>query len=96
MKTLFTSAFAGKFADAASDIVGTNPFVRLGAAGLAARIAAASLPLALVAFGAVTAWSRYHKSDKAKTPGSNRRKGKSARTAKKASAPRANPQAAAA
>ncbi|MEJ6010544.1 hypothetical protein [Novosphingobium aquae] len=95
MKTLFTSAFAGKFADAASDIVGTNPFVRLGAAGLATRIAAASLPLALVAFGAVTVWSRYHKSDKAKTRTGSRRKGKSTPSAKKASA-RTNPQAAAA
>ena len=83
MKTLFTSAFAGKFADAASDIVGTNPFVRLGAAGLATRIAAASLPLALVAFGAVTAWSRYHKSDKTKARTASRRKGKGNRSAKK-------------
>lgn len=91
MKTLFTSALAGKFADAASDIVGTNPFVRLGAAGLATRIAAASLPLALVAFGAVTAWSRYHKSDKAKPRTTSRRKTKGTRTAKKAA-----PQAAAA
>jgi choline-glycine betaine transporter len=95
MKTLFTSALAGKFADAASDIVGTNPFVRLGAAGLATRIAAASLPLALVAFGAVTAWSRYHKSDKAKTRTSNRRKARASKSAKKAST-RATPQAAAA
>ncbi len=94
MKTLFTSALAGKFADVASDVVGTNPFVRLGAAGLAARIAAASLPLALVAFGAVTAWSRYHKSDKAKARTNSRRRGKSNRSAKKASAP-ATSQAAA-
>jgi len=94
MKTLFTSAFAGKFADAASDIVGTNPFVRLGAAGLATRIAAASLPLALVAFGAVTAWSRYHKSDKTKAR-TARSKPRANRSAKKASK-RATPQAAAA
>lgn len=95
MKTLFTSALAGKFADVASDVVGTNPFVRLGAAGLATRIAAASLPLALVAFGAVTAWSRYHKSDKAKTRTSTRRKARANKSAKKAST-RATPQAAAA
>ncbi len=94
MKTLFTSALAGKFADVASDVVGTNPFVRLGAAGLAARIAAASLPLALVAFGAVTAWSRYHKSDTAKARTNSRRRGKSNRSAKKANAP-ATSQAAA-
>lgn len=93
MKTLFTSAFAGKFADAASDIVGTNPFVRLGAAGLATRIAAASLPLALVAFGAVTAWSRYHKSDKAKSRAAGS-KPRANRSAKKASK-RATSQAAA-
>lgn len=64
MKALFKSALAVKLADAASSVVGTNPLVRLGAAGLATRIAAASVPAALVAIGAVTAWKRYHSSDK--------------------------------
>ncbi len=92
MKMLFTSALADKLADTASNVVGTNPFVRLGAAGLAARIAAASLPLAIVAFGAVTVWDRYRKSDKTKTGTKSRRKPRGNRSAKKANthtAPRA-------
>lgn len=58
MKTLFTSALAGKLADTASGLFGSNPLVRLGAAGVATRIAAASVPLALVALGAATFWER--------------------------------------
>lgn len=95
MKMLFTSALAGKLAHAASSVVGTNPLIRLGAAGLATRIAAASVPLALVAFGAVTAWSRYTKSDKAKTSANRRRKARGNRSAKKANTHNA-PQTAAA
>ncbi|MFM6932743.1 MAG: hypothetical protein ACKOUT_10925 [Novosphingobium sp.] len=94
MKMLFTSALAGKLAEAASSVVGTNPLIRLGAAGLATRIAAASVPLALVAFGAVTVWSRFHQSDKAKAR-TRTSKPRANRSSRKSSG-RAKPQAAAA
>ncbi|MFM5929926.1 MAG: hypothetical protein ACKOPQ_03355 [Novosphingobium sp.] len=86
MKTLFTSALAGKLADTASGLVGSNPFVKLGAAGIATRIAAASLPLALVVFGAATAWER-HRKNAAKTP-RKPRKTASTRSSKKAATPK--------
>lgn len=94
MKLLFTTALAGKLADAASNVAGTNPFVRLGAAGLAARIAVASLPLALVAYGAVTVWGRYRKNDKTRTPAKSRRKSRSNGSSKKAANHTASPAAA--
>ncbi|MFM5908115.1 MAG: hypothetical protein ACKOPO_11120 [Novosphingobium sp.] len=87
MKTIFTSALAGKLADTASDLVGTNPFVRLGAAGLATRIAAASVPLAIVIFGAATVWDR-HRKNAGKTPRKTRRPAASG-SSKRADTPRA-------
>lgn len=84
MKALFKSALAVKLADAASSVVGTNPLVRLGAAGLATRIAAASVPAALVAIGAVTAWKRYQGSDKSSAATSKRTSKPRRRSAKKA------------
>lgn len=87
MKALFKSALAVKLAEAASSVVGTNPLVRLGAAGLATRIAAASVPAALVAIGAVTAWKRYQSSDK--TASSSKRSSKPRQRSAKKASPRA-------
>lgn len=91
MKTLFTSALAGKLADQASSLFGSNPLVKLGAAGIAARVAAASLPLALVAFGAVTYFERKQKGKKAAKP-----RTKSARSSAKGQQKTGKPAAAAA
>lgn len=87
MTSLFKSALAVKLADAASSVVGTNPLVRLGAAGIATRIAAASVPAALVAIGAVTAWKRYQSNDKAASPAKRSAKPRK-RSAKKAATPK--------
>ena len=61
MKTIFSTLLAGHAAQTALKVLGNSPLMKLGAASLAARVAAASLPLTVVMLGAGYALDRYIK-----------------------------------
>lgn len=72
MSKIMKALVGGTLAGSLARLAGGNPLLRLGAASLATRIAASSLPLGLVMIGAASAWNRHRKS-KAKPAGTARR-----------------------
>jgi hypothetical protein len=83
MRTLFAAALGDHIAAPVSGLFGGSPLARLASAGLAARLAMASLPLALLVAGGLAAWQRYGKREEAEPKTSSpSRRGKTAKRSK--------------
>lgn len=101
MPPILTSLLAGHAGASAASLFGSNPLVRLGAAGLATRIVAASLPLGIALIGGAALWGRHRRSEQARKAGlaSARARRKTAspkRTANRTKAPKVSAKPAAA
>lgn len=86
MKPLLTSLIGSHLVDRLGKFTGDNPLVQMGAASLAMRLVARSLPLGLVLIGAAAAYERFLKS--------KQHDEKSAAPAKRATAKRKSTRAA--
>jgi hypothetical protein len=83
MRTLFAAALGDHIAAPVAGLFGGSPLARLASAGLAARLAMASLPLALLIAGGLAAWQHYGKGDTPRSkPRAAPRPGKGAKRTK--------------